>query len=259
MDDFEKAHEAEPYRIRPRSSKEGGKKAFDEATPPKGPAAEDSSRPPAGNAGEAPAETPPRREGGKKAFAYGALFVGTLALTAALAFASAGAQQEMVRAGMSAASSAGEPVYTEEAPQAAQSGKKPEAAGAEDESTESANPSETQEQAASVHDHEWTDLVETFHHDAETKTVHHDAVYEQSVERHTVCNVCKAAIDGKTREHAAETGHEGYTTGVPVTVEKLVKDAYDEEVVVEEAYDEERVIGRECGTCGAVETYDEKE
>lgn len=259
MDDFEKAHEAEPYRIRPRSSKEGGEKPFDEAAPPKEPAAADSSRPPAGNAGKAPAETPPRREGGKKAFVYAALFAGALTLAAALAFASAGAQQEMVRAGMSAANSAGEPVYTEEAPQGAQSGKKPEAAGAEDELPASADPSETQEQAASVHDHEWTDLVETVHHDAETKTVHHDAVYEQSVERHTVCNVCKAAIDGKTREHAAETGHGGYTTGVPVTTEKLVKDAYDEEVVVKDAYDEEKVVGRECGVCGAVETYDEKE
>ena len=70
-------------------------------------------------------------------------------------------------------------------------------------------------------DHEW----ETVYED-----VKRPAVYKDVTTYHTVCNTCKEIIDGKTQEHAEETGHEGYTTGVPGTEKKLVKKAYTEEV-----------------------------
>lgn len=260
MDVSEKAAEAEPYRIRPRLPKEVRAKGSDEAegeTPQSPPAAEDPPREGEGvpsdpsDGGKTPGKT------GRKAF-YGALFGGTLALLAIAAFASAGAQQEIARAGMEAASAAGEAVYLEEAPSPASEEDVP-ARPDEPGVSRDEGSSENGSSASAGHEHEWSDVKETVHHDAETATVHHEARYEQVVERHTVCNVCRAQIDGAVREHAAATGHTGHTTGVPVTANRLVAEAYDEEVVVKEAYDEEKTVGRECKACGAVEAYDAKE
>lgn len=72
-------------------------------------------------------------------------------------------------------------------------------------------------------DHQW----ETVYEDVERP-----AVYKDVTTYHTVCNTCKEIIDGKTQDHAEETGHEGYTTGVIGTEKKLVKKAYTEEVAV---------------------------
>lgn len=87
-------------------------------------------------------------------------------------------------------------------------------------------------------DHEWKTVY---------KKVKHDAVYQTVTETHTVCNTCGKPIDGKTKQHAKKTGHEGYTTGVPKEVTKLVSGAYTEKVADH----------KECTECGETKGLDE--
>lgn len=85
-------------------------------------------------------------------------------------------------------------------------------------------------EAEPVHEHIWVSDYELETTEAVTETVHHDAVIEEVVEDHAVCNVCLEIVDGEVEAHQAATGHTGVSAGVPVTVERVVSDAWDEEV-----------------------------
>ena len=138
----------------------------------------------------------------------------------------------------------------------------------------SSKPTEEPKQEA-AHTHTWVQQYKTervpakthvVHHDAEYKTVHHDAVtHEEGIyEWHYICNcgldfgTSDAALDA----HGAETGHGYYCDQVQVGT-KTVTDqaAYDERVLVKDAYDETVVDspettkqvpnGYKCSGCGA--------
>ena len=138
-----------------------------------------------------------------------------------------------------------------------------------------AKPTEIAKQE-STHTHKWvqqykTETVpaktHTVHHDAEYKTVHHNAVtHEEPIyENHTICTVCGADL-GTSEEvldaHMAATGH-GYSVEPVQVGSKTVTDqaAYDEKVLVKAAYDETVVDapgstkqvpnGYKCSECGA--------
>lgn len=111
------------------------------------------------------------------------------------------------------------------------------------------------------HEHIWRQVTEFVHHDAETHQVEHPAEYESITTNHTVCNICEEVIDGRTSEHAKETGHNAYTTQVPVYENTLVKAAWTETVVDKDAYDELEVVGETCAICNIgkdKEHYNEK-
>lgn len=84
----------------------------------------------------------------------------------------------------------------------------------------------------------WSKRYVMVTHPEKSHKVKRAAVYENVTEKHTLCNVCQAEIDGKTDEHAEKTGHTGYTTDVPVTKRQLKTEAYTETVVDQEAYTE---------------------
>ena len=67
-----------------------------------------------------------------------------------------------------------------------------------------------------------------------------------------VCNTCGEVVTGATREHAEMTGHDGFTTGVPIEHEVLVSEAWDETVVDEPASSEMVHVADECAGCGEV-------
>ena len=85
-------------------------------------------------------------------------------------------------------------------------------------------------EAEPVHEHIWVSDYELETTEAVTETVHHESVIEEVVEDHAVCNVCLEIVDGEVEAHQAATGHTGVSAGVPVTVERVVSDAWDEEV-----------------------------
>lgn len=104
-----------------------------------------------------------------------------------------------------------------------------------------------------VHEHEWSPLTETVHHDAVTRTVKHPAEYAQQTAYHTVCNECGEVLDNAADQHIEATGHSGYTVNVPREETVLTKDAWNEVVVVQDAYDEVKVNGSICLSCGEVQ------
>lgn len=80
-----------------------------------------------------------------------------------------------------------------------------------DDSEEATNVSSDEEvvaedEAAPVHEHIWIPNYELEVIPAEDETIHHDAVTEDVIEYHTVCNECLAIVDGIAEQHAAETG-----------------------------------------------------
>lgn len=101
-----------------------------------------------------------------------------------------------------------------------------------------------------VCEHDWQPVATTVHHDAVTKeeTVAGSTYVE--TEYHTLCNVCHEQIDGKTSEHKAATGHNGFTSNVPVKVTKKNPDT-TQTVEVEAAYDEKTWTKEKCTKCGA--------
>ncbi len=107
-------------------------------------------------------------------------------------------------------------------------------------------------------DHDWKPYkAKTTTTEAVTKKVTTPAKTEVVTEYHTLCNVCKKKIDGKTKEHAAETGHEGYTTNVPVNVTKTVKKASTKTVTVKKATKTKTWSKVKCKKCGKVKKLDE--
>ena len=110
----------------------------------------------------------------------------------------------------------------------------------------------TEEAADEAHVHDWTAVYELVEVPAVTHVVHHDAVYDTETVEETVCNTCGEVVTGATREHAEQTGHDGFTTGVPVEHEVLVSEAWDETVVDEPASSEMVHVADECAGCGEV-------
>lgn len=139
----------------------------------------------------------------------------------------------------------------------------------------SVKPTEAPKQEA-AHTHTWIQQYKTetvpakthvVHHDAEYKTVHHDAVtHEEPItEGHFVCTSCGLDM-GRSQtaleNHMDETGH-GYSIEMVQVGTKTVTDqaAYDEQVQTKAAYDETVVDspettkqvpnGYKCSGCGA--------
>lgn len=100
-------------------------------------------------------------------------------------------------------------------------------------------------------DHLWVPKYGSVHHEAEYEDVWHDPVYEMQTTYHTVCNDCQAVIDGDAARHIADTGHSGFTTGVPIENEVLVEAGHSESVLKKEAWDETVQTGFVCASCGA--------
>lgn len=107
------------------------------------------------------------------------------------------------------------------------------------------------------HVHTWVPSTSTVHHNAETTEVQHQPIYDVQTTYHTVCNECEATIDGHAREHISDTGHTGYSTNVPISVEVLRQAGYSETVVVESAWDETVTDGVVCTACGEKRSSDE--
>lgn len=99
-------------------------------------------------------------------------------------------------------------------------------------------------------EHDWTVTYKTVHHDAVTHTETVDPVYGEETTYHTVCNECGQVIDGNADEHIRETGHSGYSTGVPITDEVIVTEGYTHEVTDTPAYDETVPDSLVCTLCG---------
>ena len=93
-----------------------------------------------------------------------------------------------------------------------------------------------------AHTHNWVAQTKTVHHEAVYRTVHHEAVKQ----RITVCTTCGADITNNYTAHKNATGHTGYRYDT-----KVIRDAYDEQVLVSGAYDETVVTGYKCSECGA--------
>lgn len=101
-------------------------------------------------------------------------------------------------------------------------------------------------------EHDWTAVYDLRDVPAKTHVEHHATVYGTETSYETVCNACGAVITGETDRHRSETGHEGYTTGVPIENEVVERDAYDETVVDEPAAVELVHTSDECAVCGEV-------
>ena len=113
-------------------------------------------------------------------------------------------------------------------------------------------------EAAPVHEHIWIPNYELEVVPAETETVHYDAVTEDVIEYHTVCNECLAIVDGIAEQHAAETGHVGATPDVAVPVTRTVTEASDE---VKETVPEKTQLvstSETCTTCGETRETEKK-
>lgn len=106
--------------------------------------------------------------------------------------------------------------------------------------------------ALEEHSHSWEPVYELKHIDARTHVAHHDAQWGVETREETMCNSCRAVVTGKTAEHTAQTGHDSFTTSVPVDYDVVTKAAWDETVVDEAARDELALTGYKCA-CGATE------
>ena len=122
--------------------------------------------------------------------------------------------------------------------------------------------------SAPAHEHSWTPVTKTVHHDAqykteyvteyktEYKTVHHDAVKKEV----QVCWTCGAYNPSFEHKENHALNHENSGTYGKYVV---VQEAYDEQVatqvpyqvaknvLVKDAYDETVTTGYKCSTCGA--------
>lgn len=113
-------------------------------------------------------------------------------------------------------------------------------------------------EAAPVHEHIWIPNYELEVVPAETETIHHEAVTEDVIEYHTVCNECLVIVDGIAEQHAAETGHVGATPDVAVPVTRTVTEASDE---VKETVPEKTQLvstSETCTTCGETRETERK-
>lgn len=92
------------------------------------------------------------------------------------------------------------------------------------------------------HQHNWVAQTKTVHHDAVYRTVNHPA----KKERRTICNTCHQDVTDSFAAHRSASGHTGTHYEYKVT-----QDAYTERVLVSAAYDETVTTGYRCSVCGA--------
>lgn len=114
------------------------------------------------------------------------------------------------------------------------------------------------EEPKPIHEHIWVPDYELEVVPAETETIHHEAVTEEVVEYHTVCNECLEIVDGSAEKHSAETGHVGATPDVAVPVTRTVAEARDE--VKEVAPEKTQLVSttETCTTCGETRPAEKK-
>lgn len=117
-----------------------------------------------------------------------------------------------------------------------------------------------------AHQHSWTPITKTVHHEAQYKTVHHDpqykTVHHPAVTKGImVCKDCgKEGIDSSHLDWELDRGNNGsyYTKTVTVSnaydEQVLVSAAYDEQILVSAAYDETVTTGYKCSGCGATKS-----
>lgn len=105
----------------------------------------------------------------------------------------------------------------------------------------------SQQPAQPQHTHNWVPVTTTVHHDAEYKTVHHDAVTQER----SICNSCGADITGNESAHMKEYALKGDMSHSYSVVPVVVQPAYDENVLVSAAWDETVTTGYRCSICGA--------
>lgn len=126
--------------------------------------------------------------------------------------------------------------------------------------------------AAQTHTHSWVAQTKNVHHDAVYNTVHHDATghYETQTETYETTEthkyyqcfgsgvICYTIEELEAQIASMTCGRHGTVpVEVPVTktreVQVWVQDsgAYDEQVLVTAAYDETVTTGYKCSTCGA--------
>lgn len=89
--------------------------------------------------------------------------------------------------------------------------------------TSSPQPAEPSQPSAPSHEHSWTPVY---------TTVHHDAVYTQRAIYGTVCTSCGATLNTENDivKHLKATEHHGWREGVVGYEDVLLQDAYDEQV-----------------------------
>lgn len=105
---------------------------------------------------------------------------------------------------------------------------------------------------AHVHEHVWSELTETVTIPAVTQTVRHDAEHATETVYDSFCNVCGELITGNEMSHADATGHASWTGGVAHVVDRVTKEAYDEEVILEPERTETVHSGWLCEGCGEI-------
>lgn len=92
------------------------------------------------------------------------------------------------------------------------------------------------------HQHNWVAQTKTVHHDAVYRTVNHPA----KKERRTICNTCHQDVTNCFAAHRSASGHTSTHYEYKVT-----QDAYTERVLISAAYDETVTTGYRCSVCGA--------
>lgn len=97
-----------------------------------------------------------------------------------------------------------------------------------------------------AHEHSWTPVTKTVHHDAVYSTVHHDAVYDMvhhdAVKEGRIVCSCGAILEPANYEFHLNSSLENGTIdncGGYYTTSVIVQEAYDEQVLVSAAYDEQ--------------------
>lgn len=97
------------------------------------------------------------------------------------------------------------------------------------------------------HTHNWLPQTTVVHHDAQYKTIHHDAV----VECRDICNQCGADITGNVAGHMEQSILNGGSCVSHSNKYIETSPAWDEQILVSNAWDETVTTGYKCSGCPA--------
>lgn len=97
------------------------------------------------------------------------------------------------------------------------------------------------------HAHNWLPQTTVVHHDAQYKTIHHDAV----VECRDICNQCGADITGNAAGHMEQSFLNGGSCVSHSNKYIETSPAWDEQILVSDTWDETVTTGYTCSGCGA--------
>lgn len=97
------------------------------------------------------------------------------------------------------------------------------------------------------HTHNWLPQTTVVHHDAQYKTIHHDAV----VECRDICNQCGADITGNVAGHMEQSFLNGGSCVSHSNKYIETSPAWDEQILVSNAWDETVTTGYKCSGCPA--------